>query len=78
MDKNLDVVMFHVGDRLVYRFRKEQGFNLKKLDKSTKENNKEFINIIKKKGFLSDKQVKKYLIGEDVYVYSEQFLKWKL
>ena len=78
MDKNLDVVMFHVGDRLAYRFRKEQGFNLKKLDKSTKENNKEFINIIKKKGFLSDKQVKKYLRGEDVYVYSEQFLKWKL
>lgn len=78
IDKNLDVVMFHVGDRLAYRFRKEQGFDLKKLDKKTKESNKEFINIIKEKGFLEDKQVRDYLSGKDVYVYSEQFLNWKI
>lgn len=78
LSKHLDVVMFHVGDRLAYRTRKEQGFDLKKLDKKTKESNKEFISKIMKKGLLSEKQVKKYLRGEDVYVYSEQFLKWKL
>lgn len=78
IDKNLDVVMFHVGDRLAYRFRKEQGFDLKKLDKKTKESNKEFINIIKNKGYLTDKQVREYLNGKDVYVYSEQFLEWKI
>lgn len=78
IDRNLDVVMFHVGDRLAYRFRKDQGFEVKRLDKRTKENNIEFINIIKSKGLLSDKQVKDYLSGKDVYVYSEQFLNWKL
>lgn len=78
IDRNLDVVMFHVGDRLAYRFRKEQGFDVKRLDKKTKESNIEFINIIKSKGLLNDKQVKDYLGGKDVYVYSEQFNSWKL
>ena len=78
IDTNLDFVMFHVGDRLAYRFRKEQGFDLKRLDKKTKESNKEFIEIIKNKGYLTDKQVREYLNGKDVYVYSEQFNSWKL
>ena len=71
IDKNLDVVMFHVGDRLAYRFRKETGFDLKRLDKKTKESNKEFINKVKKKGLLSEKQVKKYSIS---YLFIKTFI----
>lgn len=79
IDKNLDIVMFHVADRLGYRFRKEQGgIDLKELDKQTRKSNKEFIDIIKNKGLISEKQYKEYLKGKDVFIYPKQFLKWNI
>ena len=75
----MDSFLFHVADRETYNFRKDSNtYNHKILIKQDKEVNIKFAEKIKKKGLLTDKQLKQFLNGRDVVVYKEQFKKWKL
>lgn len=77
--EDLDCVLFHLLDRQKYSFRVD-GYtcNPKILAKQDMEYNKIFAEKIKKKGLLTDKQLKQFLLGHDVVVYQEQFKTWKL
>ena len=77
ISEELDCIMFHMFDRESYSLRK--GFvNEKKLTKQDFEGNVNFAKKIKKKGLLTDKQIKQFLRGDDVFVYKNTFEKWKL
>lgn len=72
----LDVVMFHMWDRESYSLRK--GFaNDRLLTAQDFEENKKFAKKLKKKKFLTDKQIKQFLKGKDVFVYKKQIKTWK-
>lgn len=76
---DLDSIVFHVADREIYSFRKDSTYvDGKMLAKQDREYNINFAEKIKKKGLLTDKQLKEFLRGKDVVVYKEQFEKWKL
>ncbi len=68
--------MFHFFDRESYNLRKRSLD--KKLTKQDFKGNKIFAKKLKEKGFLTDKQIEKFLKGKDVYVYKKQFKKWRL
>lgn len=75
----MDSFLFHVADRESYNIRKDSNIcNQQILSKQDKEFNINFAEKIKKKGLLTDKQLKQFLNGRDVIVYKEQFGKWKL
>lgn len=77
--EELDSILFHCADREVYNFRKDSTIdNPKILKKQDKEYNRKVAEKIKKKGLLTDKQLKQFLQGKDVVVYRKQFEKWKL
>ena len=77
ISEELDCIMFHMFDRESYSLRK--GYvNEKKLTKQDFEGNVNFAKKIKKKGLLTDKQIKQYLRGDDVIIYKKEFEKWKL
>jgi len=76
---DLDCILFHGADRESYRFRKDSTYHDPKiLSKQDKEYNINFAKKVKKKGLLTEKQLKNLLAGRDVVVYLEQFKKWKL
>ena len=77
--EDLDCMLFHVMDRQRYSYRVD-GYTSdpKILAKQDKEYNINFAKKIKKKGLLTDKQLKQFLNGRDVIVYKKQFEKWKL
>lgn len=77
--EEMDSFLFHVADRENYNFRKDSNIcNQQILSKQDKEFNIKFAEKIKKKGLLTDKQLKQFLNGRDIIVYKEQFEKWKL
>ena len=77
--QELDSILFHIADRETYNFRKDSySVNHEILIKQDNEYNLKVAKKIKKKGLLTDKQLKDYLKGKDVVVYKEQFSKWKL
>jgi hypothetical protein len=76
---DLDCILFHGADRESYRFRKDSTYHDPKiLSKQDKEYNINFAKKVKKKGLLTEKQLKNLLIGKDVVIYKKQFEKWKL
>lgn len=77
ISEELDCIMFHMFDRESYSLRK--GFvNEKKLTKQDFEGNVNFAKKIKKKGLLTDRQIKQFLRGDDIIIYKKEFEKWKL
>jgi hypothetical protein len=77
ISEGLDFVMFHMFDRESYSLRK--GFvNEKKITKQDYESNVNFAKKLKKKGLLTEKQVKQFLKGKDVFAYKDTINKWKL
>jgi len=77
LHEELDCILFHMFDRESYSLRK--GFlNEKILTKQDLEGNKKFAEKIKNKGYLTNKQIKKFLKGEDVIIYKKTFSKWKV
>jgi hypothetical protein len=77
--EDLEVVLFHIADRETYRFRKDSYItNQKILSKQDEEYNIKFAEKIKKRGLLTDKQLKNFLNGKDIVLYQDSFSKWKL
>jgi hypothetical protein len=75
----LDCVVFHCLDRPQYAFRKDSyTWDKEVIKKQDRQSNLDFAEKIKKRGLLTDKQLKQFLDGKDVVVYQEQFKKWKL
>ena len=75
----LDSILFHCADRETFNVRKDSTVcDQKILAKQDKEYNLKVAEKIKKKGLLTDKQLKQFLLGKNVVVYKEQFEKWKL
>ena len=73
----LDFIMFHMFDRESYSLRK--GFvDEKKITKQDFEGNVNFAKKLKKKGLLTEKQVKQFLKGKDIFAYKDTINKWKL
>lgn len=75
---DLDFCLFHVADRETYNFRNNSSKNKKEIIKQDKLYNLNSAEKIKKRGLLTDKQIKDFLNGKDVYVYQEQIKTWKL
>jgi len=75
----LDSILFHSTDRETFNFRKDSTIcDEKILVRQDKEYNLKVAEKIKKKGLLTDKQLKDFLKGKDVVVYKEQFKNWTL
>ena len=75
----MDSFLFHLGDRRMHLQSVDRDVESAKiLARQDKEFNLIFAEKIKKKGLLTEKQLKKYLRGYDVLVYKEQFKDWKL
>lgn len=75
----LDSILFHCADRESFNIRKDSTIcDQKILAKQDVEYNQKIAEKIKKKGLLTDKQLKQFLNGRDVVVYKEQFKNWKL
>lgn len=68
---NLEWIMFHQADRLTYSSRKSF-FNETVLKKQLIEYNKKYSNKFKELG-LTDKEVKAYNSGKDVFLYRKDF-----
>lgn len=77
--KDLEVVLFHIADRETYAFREDSYVtNQKILSKQDKEYNIKSAEKIKKRGLLTDKQLKNFLKGKDIVLYQDTFSKWKI
>ena len=75
----MDSFLFHCSDRESFNMRKDSTIcNQKILAKQDKEFNSKLAEKIKKKGLLTDKQLKQFLLGHDVIVYKDTFSKWNL
>jgi ATP-dependent protease ClpP protease subunit len=77
MDKGLDFILFHMSDRESFSLRKG-GASDKIITQQDLHRNKIFAKKLKKKGFLTDKQLKQYSKGDDVILYRKDFKHWKL
>lgn len=75
---DLDYVMWHICDRKEYNHRTNQSYNTKIIKQQDKNTNLIFAEKIKNKGYLTDKQLKDFINGRDVYAYQEQIKTWKL
>lgn len=75
--EKLDGFMFHLSDRESYRLRKNY-VDYSLLAEQDLERNKKFAKKLKDKGYLTEKQIKNFLKGKDVFVYKKQFKEWKL
>ena len=75
---NLDYIMWHVCDRKEYNHRTNQSYNPKVIKQQDNKINLNFAKKIKNKGYLTNKQLKDFINGRDVYVYQEQIKTWKL
>lgn len=76
-NEKLDGFMFHMSDRESYRLRKNY-VDYSVLAEQDLERNKKFVKKLKDKGYLTEKQIKNFLKGKDVFVYKRQFDKWKI
>lgn len=77
LGEGLDFLLFHMVDRESYSLRKGE-IDESILTKQDFARNKIFAKKLKKKGLLTDKQIKRFLNGKDVIVYQEQFSKWNI
>jgi len=73
----IDYMIFHKEDRKLHTLR-NHGYDAKILAQICEENNKNFAKKLKEKGILTDKQIKQFNKGEDVYLYKHDILKLKL
>ena len=75
----MDSFLFHVGDRRMHLQSVDRDIeNAKILAKQDREVNLIFAEKVRKKGLLTEKQLKDYLRGKDVVVYKDTFKNWKL
>ena len=72
----VDYFIFHKEDRNLNVLTDKK--HSKKLIKNMEEDNKIFAKKLKDKGILTDKQLKKFNKGLDIYVYRDTIKKWKL
>jgi hypothetical protein len=75
---DLDYCLFHLADRETYNFRKNSSKDKKIIIEQDRIYNLKTAEKIKKKNLLTDKQLKDFLNGKDVYVYQKQMEKWEL
>jgi hypothetical protein len=73
---NLEWIMFHQTDRLTYSNRRDF-FNEANLKKQLKEYNSNYSKKFKELG-LTDKEIKAYNSGRDVFLYRKDFNRLKL
>ena len=75
----MDSFLFHGGDRRMHLQSVDRDIeNAKILAKQDREVNLLFAEKVRKKGLLTEKQIKDYLRGKDVVVYKDTFKNWKL
>ena len=72
----VDYFIFHKEDREMLNLTGDH--DKKMLLKCLEEDNKIFAKKLKQKEILTDKQIKEFDKGKDVYVYREQIKNWKL
>lgn len=75
---DLDYCLFHCADRETLNFRNNNGKDTKVIIEQDKSYNTKTAEKMKNKNLLTDKQIKDFLNGKDVYVYQEQMKTWKL
>lgn len=75
---DLDYCLFHLADRETYNLRNNSSKDKKIIAKQDWLYNRKTAEKIKNKNLLTDKQLKDFLDGKDVYVYQEQMKTWKL
>jgi len=77
LHSGLDFILFHVFDRESYGLRKSD-VPKEILTKQDFRKNKIFAEKLKDKNILNSKQIKRFLKGENVVVFQDEFRKWKL
>ena len=75
--RNLDFILFHLSDRLRYPLRKGLGKFDDILQQQDFEDNLEAAKKLKDLG-LTEKELKRFLLGEDVIYYQKDFFKLKI
>jgi hypothetical protein len=73
----LDFILFHLFDRESYSLRKSD-VSKDILTKQDFRKNQIFAEKLKDRGILNSKQIKKFLKGENVVIFQDEFRKWKL
>lgn len=72
---DLEVMLFHVTDRERYCLRDNKWINSDKLQKQDWKQNKKFAKKLLERNILTEKQVNRFLKGQDVIIYEKEIKK---
>lgn len=77
--QQIDSILFHLADRETLNFRKDDySVSAKKLKKQDEKYNKRYVEKLRKKKLLTEKQLDKLLRGRNIVVYEKQIKTWNL